>query len=257
MTRPSASSVLGGLATAALNFVYPPHCLLCNIELGSNHSPAENARCFCDGCFGSLIPATGNMCRRCGAPLGPFTKVEQGCPVCQREHFAFQEVVRLGLYRDELRTACLLAKNRSGALLAQALADLLMEVRRDALVAAAADLVIPIPEHWLKRLVRTHYAAETIARTLASRLNVPLATGILAKVKWTPKQATSPPTRRREQQRGAFATTRKPGLTGKKVLLVDDILTTGATSDEAARMLKRAGASQVIVAVLAVSPPAS
>lgn len=240
-------------ARAVLDFIYPPRCLLCDADLMSAADATGGRVAFCTDCLTKLRPDAGNECRRCGAPLGPYTVSDDGCPVCVREHFAFDEVIRLGQYRDELRVACLLAKNPAGALLGRALTDLLVEVKGTALAASPIDAVVPVPEHWLKRLVRPQYAAETIACELSRRLKVRLATGILAKQRWTPKQARSSAAKRRQQQRGAFGTSKRISLRGQTVLLVDDILTTGATADEAARMLKRAGAKRVVVAVLARS----
>ena len=258
--RRSASALLGATrraARAVLDFVYPPRCLLCDEDLNSAADATGSRLAFCADCHANLSPPLRNECRRCGAPLGPYTVSDGGCPVCVREHFAFDEVIRLGLYRDELKTACLLAKNPTGALLGRALTELLVEVKGTALLARTFDTIVPVPEHWLKRLVRPQYAAETIACELSRRLKVRLATGILAKRRWTPKQARSSPGERRQQQRGAFRTSQRISLRGQTVLLVDDILTTGATADEAARMLKRAGAKQVVVAVLAVSLPSA
>ena len=93
-----------------------------------------------------------------------------------------------------------------------------------------------------------------MARQFATRLKVRLSTDILAKARWTPKQAKSSPVQRRKQQQDAFRVV-KSDLRGQSILLVDDILTTGATADAAARALKRAGAKRVVVAVVAVSPP--
>lgn len=196
----------------------------------------------------------GNACRRCGAPVGPFTVANDHCIVCQRENYAFDQVIRLGVYLDELRIACLMAKNPTGGLLSQTLADLLVETKYGSLAMHGFDAVVPIPEHWVKRFMRPHYAAETIARRIAARLKVRLSTGILAKARWTPKQARSVPVQRRQQQKNAFCVV-GTSVRGKMILLVDDILTTGATADAAARELKRAGASRVVVAVVAVSPP--
>ena len=256
-----SASVLAGMtrqvARAVLDFVYPPRCLLCDDDMNSSMNATGSHLTFCTDCHAKLCPTAGNECRRCGAPLGPYTLSDDGCPVCIREHFAFDEVIRLGLYRDELRTACLMAKTPAGALLGQALTDLLVEVKGSALASHSFDAIVPVPEHWLKRIVRPQYAAETISRELSRRLKVRLATGILAKQRWTPKQARSSPGERRQQQRGAFCTSKRISLRGQTVLLVDDILTTGATADEAARMLKRAGAKRVVVAVLAVSPPSA
>lgn len=180
--------------------------------------------------------------------------MEDDCLVCRRESYAFDEVIRLGLYRDDLRTACLMSKNPGGALLGQTLADLLIDARQSRLAEQSFQAVIPVPEHWLKHLVRQQYAAETIARRISDRLKVRLSAGILAKVRWTAKQAKSSPVERRQQQKDAFRVIGHE-VRGQTILLVDDILTTGATADAAARELKRAGASRVVVAVVAVSPP--
>lgn len=253
----SLSDLLRLVARAVLDFVYPPRCLLCDDDMNSATDATGSRLVFCASCHTKLTPATGNECRRCGAPLGPYTVSDDGCPICIREHFAFDEVIRLGLYRDELRSACLLAKNPAGALLGRALTDFLIEVKGTNLTACSFDAIVPVPEHWLKRLVRPQYAAETIASELSRRLKVRLATGILAKQRWTPKQARSSPAERRRQQHGAFGISKRISLRGQTLLVVDDILTTGATADEAARMLKRAGAKRVVVAVLAVSPPSA
>ena len=245
---------LGTIQRAALEFIYPPACLLCHSEIAHTVATALQNLALCPDCRNKVAAQAGNSCRRCGAPVGPFTVADDHCILCRRENFAFDEVIRLGLYRDELRIACLMAKNPSGSILGQTLADLLVDARQSSFSAQAVDAVVPVPEHWVKRIVRRHYAAETLARRISVRLKVRLATGILAKARWTPKQAKSPPVQRRQQQKSAFRAV-GTGLRGKTILLVDDILTTGATADAAARELKRAGASRVIVAVIAVSPP--
>ena len=252
-----SAEFLRGIQRAALEFIYPPTCLLCREEIPrgvDDHKRHDHDSSLCTGCLTKLTEPAGAACRRCGAPVGPFTIATDHCILCRRENFAFDEVVRLGLYRNELRVACLMAKNPAGALFAQTLADLLVDGRKAALGEQPFHAVVPVPEHWLKRIVRPHYAAETIARRLSTRLKVRLATGILAKARWTPKQAKSSPVQRRQQQKDAFRVV-GTGVRGKTILLVDDILTTGATADAAARELKRAGASRVVVAVVAVSPP--
>ncbi len=254
--RPTSSwgrQLLGRVHRAAVEFIYPPTCLLCDVEIPSR-STAVSCHALCADCRTRLAPPAANACRRCGAPVGPFTIASDHCILCRRENYAFDEVVRLGLYRDELRTACLMAKNPSGALLGQTLADLLIDARESRLAELSFHAVVPVPEHWLKHLVRQQYAAETIARRISDRLKVRLSAGILAKARWTPKQAKSSPVQRRQQQQDAFRAVGR-GVRGQTILLVDDILTTGATADAAARELKRAGASRVVVAVVAVSPP--
>lgn len=242
------TTAITGAFTAAQEFIYPPGCVLCQIELQSGST-------LCDGCLEKMCPVEVNVCQRCGARIGPYSSQSDGCPLCAREDFAFDRVIRLGLYRDELRKACLMAKNPSGGLLGQLLADVLIETHHAEFAAYSFDAVVPVPEHWIKRIQRPQYAAETIARQLASRLKAKLSTSTLNKPKTTPKQARSSPTQRRQQQKGAFRISPQTQVNGQTILLVDDILTTGATADAAARVLKRSGAKQVIVAVIAVSPP--
>ena len=244
----------GDIQRVALEFVYPPVCLLCQAEILPTAEEVCQKSSLCGDCLHKLVAPSGNACKRCGAPVGPFTVAEDHCILCRRENYAFDEVVRLGLYRDELRIACLMAKNPSGGLLGRTLADVLVDAKQSVFAAQTFHAVVPVPEHWVKRIVRQHYAAETLARRISARLKVPLSTGILSKARWTPKQAKSPPVQRRQQQKSAFRVV-GTGVRGKTILLVDDILTTGATADAAARELKRAGASRVVVAVVAVSPP--
>ena len=238
---------------AGMEFVFPPACLICRSEMP--HRIVRTAgSTLCDDCLGELNTGRGNACRRCGAPVGPFTVATDHCILCHRENYAFDGVIRMGLYRDRLRVACLMAKNPAGSLMSRTLADLLVDSQYGLLSERAFHAIVPVPEHWLKRMIRPHYAAEAMARQISDRLKVRLATGILAKARWTPKQAKSPPVQRRQQQKDAFHVV-GAGVQGQSILLVDDILTTGATADAAARVLKRAGASRVVVAVVAVSPP--
>lgn len=253
-TLHGVANFFGTVRRAALEFIYPPTCLLCHSEIPDTNAAVHKTSALCPECLPKLVQPAQNACCRCGAPVGPFTVAVDHCILCRRENYAFDEVIRLGLYRDELRIACLMAKNPAGALLGRTLADLLVDAKRGAFASQPIQAVVPVPEHWIKRIVRPHYAAETLARQISIRLNVGLSTGILAKARWTPKQAKSPPVQRRQQQKNAFRVV-GTGVHGKTILLVDDILTTGATADAAARELKRAGASRVVVAVVAVSPP--
>lgn len=244
------AALLRSTRRAAVEFIYPPACLLCQAEIVIDSDDSV----LCVGCRTELLTVPGNACLRCGAPVGPYTVADDHCILCKREGFAFDEVIRLGLYRDETRVACLRAKNPSGGLLAKTLVDLVVESQQTRLTQQSFDAIVPVPEHWLKRLARPQYAAETMARQFATRLKVRLSTDILAKARWTPKQAKSSPVQRRKQQQDAFRVVNSD-LRGQSILLVDDILTTGATADAAARALKRAGAKRVVVAVVAVSPP--
>ena len=113
------------------------------------------------------------------------------------------------------------------------------------------DVVAAIPRFWLQRLVRRHNAAETLASALAGRLGVRFRRSALVKTRKTPDQTELPPTRRRKNLRGAFKVYLPRAVAGRTVLLVDDVLTTGTTANEASKVMRRAGAKRVLVAVLA------
>jgi predicted amidophosphoribosyltransferase len=112
-------------------------------------------------------------------------------------------------------------------------------------------MVVPVPQHWRKRLRNPHHQADTLAETLAARMQIPCRFGAIRKVRHTIDQSSLPRFRRVTSLAGAFAP-RGRSLAGKRVLIVDDILTTGSTASEVARALKLGGAKDVAVAVIAV-----
>jgi predicted amidophosphoribosyltransferase len=140
------------------------------------------------------------------------------------------------------------AKSATGEALARALADLLFDARSADWSARQWDVVVPVPHHWTQRAVQRQTASETIAQRLAERLCLPCDRRMLRKTRLTPPQAGTAPSLRRRQQRGAFAA---GGADGLRILVVDDVLTTGATADEISKALKKAGAASITVAVVA------
>jgi predicted amidophosphoribosyltransferase len=108
-----------------------------------------------------------------------------------------------------------------------------------------------VPLHWRRLWQRGYNQSLAIARGLAGRLRLPCRPSWLRRIRNTPSQTSQTATNRRDNMRGAFAVPRGTRLGGNTILLVDDVMTTGATVREAAAPLKRAGAARVVVAVLA------
>ena len=104
--------------------------------------------------------------------------------------------------------------------------------------------------HWRRRWQRGYNQSEALARGLAASLGLPLRSRWLRRIRNTPSQVHQSPTARRENVRGAFRAARGVRLDGLCILLVDDVVTTGATSSEAAKALRKAGARRVVVAAL-------
>ncbi len=142
-------------------------------------------------------------------------------------------------------------KHRQGETLAAALAELLVRRRRADLEAFRPDLVAPVPMHWWRRLGRGFNSPDVLAQGLARALGVPLGRGLLIRRRNTVPQMRLAPKMRFQNLRGALRLRADNAIAGRRVLLIDDILTTGATCSEAARILKQAGAAWVGVAVLA------
>lgn len=244
----SLGRLISHSSTALLDFVYPPDCELCGASLPSGQSA------FCEKCLGELKPRMKDECPRCGAPVGLFVDLQDGCGQCRSESFAFDRVIRLGIYDGLMRKACLRAKSNHGRIMAMGLASALAREKTPDFAEWKFSFVAPIPEHWTRTILHSHYAAESISSELARHLGVSFHRHLLRKKRRTPKQATSPTAQRRSQQKGSFRATSSTKLKDATVLLVDDILTTGSTAHAAAAELKRAGAKHVVVAVLAVSP---
>jgi predicted amidophosphoribosyltransferase len=236
-------------AQGAADFLYPPLCRLCGDEL--QEATDLSSEPFCAGCHQELLIRRGLACIRCGASIGPYLDPHLPCAMCRSERFAFERVIRLGVYDGLLRKACLRCKDRGTEPLAAGLADLLWNCESEALQSAQADVVVPVPQHWFRRFSHPHHAAETLASVWAARLHLPLAGHILRKRRSTPPQARLSPAERRGNLRNAFAATASAGLSGAAVLLADDVMTTGTTAHETARVLIQAGAARVIVAVVA------
>jgi predicted amidophosphoribosyltransferase len=240
------------LFAATFAVVAPSRCAACRRELAF-HGLYELLPRLCTGCRDAAIGPAGDRCQRCAAPVGPFLDTSNGCFLCRRSRFHFESVVRLGIYENELREMCLAAKRPGGEELAAALAETLWSEEGLALFGAQSDLVVPIPHHWTESLVSPPKVPETVASVLARRLRRRLATPVLAKVRRTLKQAGLPSTRRRTNVRNAFRVPRRFAryVAGRRILLIDDVMTTGATADEAARALLDANAACVRLAVIA------
>jgi ComF family protein len=238
-------------ARGLVELVYPSACLFC----GSPPPLAEGTGvgrvgAFCDACRNSLVNDPDAACPRCAFTVGPFANVTGGCVSCRRESFAFEAVLRLGPYDGLLRDVVLRLKQPGSEALAEVVGELWGSVRRDALRAMAVDLIVPVPLHWWRRWRRGYNQSAALARGLASILGLPVSF-CLRRTRNTPQQTRQVASARRDNVRGAFRARRSSRLKGRSVLLVDDVLTTGSTASEAARALRDAGASRVVIATLA------
>jgi ComF family protein len=234
------------VAAAAADLLLPPMCNFCGQDLPR---PGRQPL-LCPTCRGNFLGLDVPVCPRCAAPLGPYEAGEE-CVRCRNRHYRFQATWALGFYRDELREAVIRMKQRVQVPLTLSMGFLLAETLRPRLGADRPNLVVPVPAHWWKRLSRGINGPDLLAEALGTRLEIPRNHRLLYARRRTKKQGTLLPAERRRNVHQAFGVRRRAPLDGRHVLLVDDILTTGATANEAARVLHAAGARRVTVAVVA------
>lgn len=193
----------------------------------------------------------GEYCMRCGASAAAESLTIHGCAHCRDRRVAWDGVWRLGAYQTPLSEWILQYKFRGGWAWGRWFGAQLASItppRRDA-------LVVPVPLHWSRRLLRGYDQAAMLARRFAAEQRLPFAHGLLRRRRRTRKQTELTSEAGRAQNvRRAFQV-RPVDLTGWSVWLVDDVKTTGATAAACARLLRRAGAERVMLAVIAVADP--
>lgn len=215
-----------------LDLLYPRLCVACGERI------AEGSRlALCAGCDGILEWIRPPACPRCGAE-----RRGGECGECRGRAFAFAGAVALGRYAGRLREAVLRLKFHGDRHLGEEFGR-----RLAGRLDRRFDLVVPVPMSRGKLLARRYNAAELVAERLARHAGLPWDPRALRKVRRTRPQAELDREARLRNPVGAY---RARGVRGV-VLLVDDVLTTGATADACTRALREAGAAEVHVAVVA------
>ena len=235
--NPNTISLVYNKARALLELAYPPVCSLCLARGDSGYD-------LCRGCRDDL-PQLERCCERCGLALESRA---QHCGGCLRKPPPFDLTVAALSYRapvdrfvHELKFQGKLVRARLlGALLADAVANR---------ATPLPELLIPVPLHPRRLRQRGFNQAAELGRVLAHRLGLPLDHRILSRTRETPPQHELPAAARRSNVRGAFRLRRS--LEVRHVALIDDVMTTGSTVREAARVLKKSGAERVEVWVTA------
>ncbi|MBE7491546.1 MAG: ComF family protein [Planctomycetes bacterium] len=196
-----------------------------------------------------------DYCARCGAPQGAGVGRVGSCDSCRdaTDGFGADGITAVGRYTEPMRGLCKAMKFGNARDIALPLAAFLAQMLLDRGVAAGVDVVVPLPLHVLRHFERGCNQAELIARPLARALNKPLLSRALRRARGTDRQARLSPLQRRRNVENAFVARPRlaPRLAGRHVLLVDDVLTTGATFAAAATALRQAGAASVHGAVAA------
>ncbi len=240
--RQAGSAAVEGLG----QLLWPAVCANCG-----KHS-ADAGKGLCSECWKGLASVcTPDYCRRCGRDVSPYAVFGDTCPNCLNDEVNFDGIARAGIYSSPLRDIVLAFKNDKTELKS------VMTWLADSAFQACGftndiDLFVPVPLHWFRRLIRGYNQSYLLAQGL-KHPSAKISTD-LVRIRYTKAQPSmQTPAARAKNVAGAFAVRLGHQFEDKRVCLVDDIKTTGATLNECAKTLKEAGASKVFALVLAVA----
>lgn len=239
--------VLGTLLRRAVDLILPADCAGCGAAAAGAAVPF-----FCGACWSQIEPIRGPVCPRCGWPFPSEIALTHSprhvCGPCRLRPPAFTEARSLYAYAPPLRDAIHLLKYRGKVTLAGTLGDLMAEGYEP---PAALEVIVPVPLHPARLRDREFNQSLLLADRLNRRLGLRVSPMGLVRLHATTPQTELSRSARLKNLRHAFAVPDPDRLAGKTVLLVDDVFTTGATVNECAKTLRKAGAGDVFVVTLA------
>jgi ComF family protein len=244
----STASGAALIAQGVFAVVFPSDCRLCGTPL-TNISRLP----VCPTCLLAMTPLTGSTCDLCGERIGVDGGANQSCQACQESRPHFHKAAAYGAYDGELREVIHLLKYERVETAAGVLGRMLADAIQKLGPFADPILVVPVPLYRSKRRERGFNQAELIARAAlkGTALRCELRVDVLERTRPTVSQIGLTRAQRIENIRGAFRVPHLNRVAGREILLVDDVLTTGTTASECARVLRKAGAEKVWVATVA------
>lgn len=234
--------MLAALFDPFLSLLYPPRCLIC-------HALGESG--LCAGCVSQIIPVAAPLCAVCGQALLADT---DGCGHCRKRRPAFVRARAMGAYDGVLRSAIHQFKYRERPQMAVPLGRLLAVFAREqaaALNGLRFDGILAVPMHPTRQRLRGYNHSERLARVVGAELGLPLSSSALARIRPTRPQVGLSAEARRTNLNGAFAVRNRDAVTGKTLLLIDDVVTSGSSLHECCLALRASGAAAVYALTLA------
>lgn len=229
-----------------LSLLYVPKCVRC----GRSLCP-ETVLCLCEACR-KEIPDLGELqCDKCGRPIsgsGP----DHFCASCRFTRYHFERIFAASLYQGLMRRSLILYKFYHKTSYAKTFALLIAERYRE-IGFSGTDVITYVPLHPKRLRKRGFHQTQMLAEFVGEALELPVKP-LLKKIRNTKPQSSMKGKDRLKNVRGSFEALSEDEIKGRHVLLIDDIATTGMTTDECARILKRSGAKTVNVGVVAVTP---
>ena len=241
-----------------INLLYPPACLLCRkalqyAESCSTEADGSEPAVICDDCLNAMPRSGPPVCVRCGVGLPGAFDAQCQCTSCRRLPLAFEMARAPWQYTGVARTAVRELKYHRRWRIGRWLADEMVTIARSSLPLDAIDIVLPVPLHWLKRRVKGFNPTEQLAQAIAQSLEKPYRPRVLRRSRWTTTQTHLGWSERFRNVRQAFIADAQ-SVRGRTALLIDDVLTSGATANACALALKEAGVRRVFVLTAARTP---
>lgn len=243
-SRIAVSRWMDTFGGAIASVLFPSECRLCDALLTrATRLP------ICDSCLQSFPQLPADVCERCGQPWSPEAAEEDSsasCRECRERGFAFDAARSFGLYQGNLARAIILLKYEQLEPLGAWFARRLQELARNLPEKFAADVIVPVPLHRTRQKERGFNQVDLFGRPLARRLRLPYRPVLLKRERPRPEKHLLHYEERWEAVRGAFAIREGGQVDNSRILLLDDVMTSGATLDACSRALRAANAKSVL-----------
>lgn len=233
--------------TAALELLYPHNCQLCLRAI----EDATAVGYVCAECLRNVHPIRAPFCQKCGLPFRGEITLTFECGNCRDKHYAFDRAIAAVTTQGIVRECVHRFKYARHEWFGKILAHYLIEAGLQHFEWDAVDAIVPVPLHPRKLREREFNQAEFLGNKLSRAFQKPLITDNLRRVRDTQTQTRLDLHGRADNMRGAFAVKQPAAFSRKRLILVDDIFTTGATTNECASILLKAGAANVSVLTVA------
>lgn len=235
-----------GILKNIADVIFPPACLGCAEIL-----PREEEKYFCPDCRGQIRFLTGSICPICGITFFDSPAESHLCGNCMEQRPFFSVARAVAAYENVILEAIQKFKYGRDLSTGSLLASFLAEYPFPGFDYRAYDMIVPVPLHIKKLRQRGFNQATILAQALKKKWQIPLNYFLLKRTKFTLTQTGLKKKEREGNIKGAFAVSDEKAAEGKNIILVDDVYTTGATVNECARTLRRAGAKEIAVLTLA------